>query len=398
MAGIFDLQNKLTRMRFGIVKNSEFISGILKYKVHIENYHSAEASLVELSDGVPVFHAGINSKRYHDEARVLIIIEDNEYDTVYILGEIDDRHKLNTEDPGLPKGQSSLSTKEGNSGILGVGDSTELILWGNKTDFRVSSLGLESNVGNKNLFSVSNTYSKISNLDSHLTLSRDFGMLKTEGALTLFSTTSSISLGAQNIFLESNGIINLSATNSTKISSQTVLIEGGLIKIKGLIATAFSSGTTSIDMSVLQGNIGIATADGDIKINALSPSGTLPPLTGIPNKILISLGPSKLPLSFLQLKSSESILETTPMQIKLSQTGIVIGSKISFSSEPMVKGEALNTILSDLVSAIKAITVPTALGPSGTPLMIPPFATNILKVEAKLNALGPHLSKFVKVT
>jgi hypothetical protein len=63
-------------------------------------------------------------------------------------------------------------------------------------------------------------------------------------------------------------------------------------------------------------------------------------------------------------------------------------------TEPVVKGTSLNLLLTELISAIQLITVPTALGPSGTPLNI----MQLNGIAAKLTPVAAHLSQFVEVT
>jgi hypothetical protein len=59
--------------------------------------------------------------------------------------------------------------------------------------------------------------------------------------------------------------------------------------------------------------------------------------------------------------------------------------------EPALKGNELTTILQDLITAIKQITVPTPNGTSGQPLNIASFA----KIENILSSKKPHLSKLI---
>ena len=58
------------------------------------------------------------------------------------------------------------------------------------------------------------------------------------------------------------------------------------------------------------------------------------------------------------------------------------------ATEPIVLGTALVSVLNDLINAIKGITVPTAWGPSGTPLNVAAFAT-------LANQLNKILSEFM---
>lgn len=64
------------------------------------------------------------------------------------------------------------------------------------------------------------------------------------------------------------------------------------------------------------------------------------------------------------LKSENIILKNKTVRI-LSNTKISLGMS---EYEPAVLGNTLKDILGELIDAIEAITVPTALGPSGTPM------------------------------
>ena len=59
------------------------------------------------------------------------------------------------------------------------------------------------------------------------------------------------------------------------------------------------------------------------------------------------------------------------------------------ATEPIVLGNELKSILNDILSACAAITVPTAVGPSGPPTNIASFTTEIpAKLDAMLSKNG----------
>jgi hypothetical protein len=68
----------------------------------------------------------------------------------------------------------------------------------------------------------------------------------------------------------------------------------------------------------------------------------------------------------------------------------VISKEINHNSgaEPMVLGDTLQGLLEDMLSAITSITVPTALGPSGTPINTPQFQAISGKLSTMLSKIS----------
>lgn len=89
------------------------------------------------------------------------------------------------------------------------------------------------------------------------------------------------------------------------------------------------------------------------------------------------------------LKTSDGTNQTS---LHLNQSGqILLGSDPSSpSDEPMVLGTQWINIMGELIAAIQALTVPTGVGPSGTPLNTAAFQAVLDKINQKL-----HVSDFI---
>ena len=87
-------------------------------------------------------------------------------------------------------------------------------------------------------------------------------------------------------------------------------------------------------------------------------------------------------LSYKDQYENEIIANETNIQIKAKEA-VNLGD----GAEPIVLGDTLKSTLEDLISAIKTITVPTAMGPSGTPI-------NFAQFDAINTTLSSILSQY----
>lgn len=436
------VKNENIKLRFGVIKESDFIDGMLQYIVFVEGYHSPGAPMSSLSSGFPVFSAGVNTKRYSKQTRVLLLIEGNDFSTVYVIGEVDDPNKKDTSDPGIQEGQYFLGSINDKSGLVGPGSSSGIKMWSDSSLLSLDGKIFDAIINDKLCLSITSSKTIMSAGSSSFVLGTNTSLLS-EGDVFFGSKNGSISTYSLSYELNSEGNVNLNSFDEFSISSRLLYINSSAIKMVGL-SSSVSNPTNpipspSIDISSLSGNIQIVNSDGSIEMSILSPVGVLPPFVGLPNKISLSIGlpllevcqlqmnllsvdlsynVTGLPLSSLSLSPSGADLKITPggspvstAAINLSITGsaslnttasevtispagmIVIGLKdpTGLLAEPAVKGKLLNTLLQQLIVEIATITVPTALGPSGVPL-------NASKISALANQLELHLSQIVKVT
>lgn len=406
-----EIKNTNVKVKIGIIKASKLTDAMLQYKVMLEAHHSSSVTIVECSNGIPVFYSGVNTKRYSDGTRVLCICEGDNIDEVFIIGEIDDRNKKDTYSDKVFEGQNYLSSISDYSGLIGLGNSGRITMWNGSSSLIMTTKNLSLDIDGSNIISITKNGIQFNVSDNNFVLSEK-SLLSSTNGIQLLSTGGPIEIGGENIFLSSGNLLKISAPNAVEIKTPIFNVSSGVFKFKSVAGKAFSPTSPSIDMSVLSGDIQIATADGDFDISVLSPRSVLPP-TGLSNKITLTLGPSLTKSGMIQIspsdvtighytlgvKQSSIVLDSSvlisnlTMEIDISSTGITIGSKTG-TAEPALKGNKFNDLLSELIDEINKITVPTALGPSGTPLNQPKLEV----IKGKLNSMGAHMSQHVKVT
>ena len=103
-----DIVNDITKIKIGQVASSIFKEGMLKYKIRIEGMHSSLSEIIELSDGIPIFQNGINTKRFENGARVFCLSIGEAIGSVFVVGEVDDSNKKDTVTEGVLSGQNFL--------------------------------------------------------------------------------------------------------------------------------------------------------------------------------------------------------------------------------------------------------------------------------------------------
>lgn len=89
-------------------------------------------------------------------------------------------------------------------------------------------------------------------------------------------------------------------------------------------------------------------------------------------------------LTYKDQYENEIIANETNIQVK-GKEAVNLGD----GAEPVVLGDTLKKTLEDLITAIKAITVPTAMGPSGTPINFAQFDS----INAQLSNILSQYSK-----
>lgn len=406
-----EIKNTNVKVKIGIIKASKMIDAMLKYKVLLEAHHSPETSIIECSDGIPIFYSGVNTKRYSDGTRVLCMCEGENINEVFIIGEIDDRNKKDTYSDKVFEGQNYLSSINDYSGLIGLGNSGRITMWNGSSSLIMTTKNLSLDIDGSNIIDATKNGIQFNATDAKFILSEN-SFLSSKNGLVLLSSGGAIEMGGQNMFLNSGNILGLDAYNGITINAPVFNVNSGTFKFKSVAGKAFGVSSPSIDMSVLSGDIQMVTADGDFDISVLSPRGVLG-IPGLAHKITLTLGPYLTKSGMIQIspddvtignyllgvKQSSVVLDSgilisnLTMEIDISTTGITIGSKTG-SAEPAIKGNKLNDLLKELIDEIALIKVPTALGPSGIPLNKGELET----IKAKLTSNASHMSQHVKVT
>jgi hypothetical protein len=139
--------------------------------------------------------------------------------------------------------------------------------------------------------------------------------------------------------------------------------------------------------------ITVSTFDGEDLSNTIIVDGTAKSITvnsmdggEVKNSLVMDSAAPSITLTSKE-DNSVTIDGAGGKVIVAAKDGVDLGTS---GTEPAVLGETLVGVLKDLISAITSITVPTAFGPSGTPVNAADFSS----IESSLNDI---LSDLVKV-
>jgi hypothetical protein len=245
----------------------------LKYHVQIENHHSHN----DYSIGVPIFSFGYNSYTILPNSRVICLVKDNNYSTVFIVGQIYDPAILRNNMPPDP-GQIKLATG-GNqrSGITQIGDSDKISIYSGQTFIKLDTNSFNLSIGK-------NSFLDYSHDNFILKLNEQNEGLYIKGGKTNFITPNGFYVNSNSGSIYTQGQkFSFTEGNNEK---PNLLISKGLHRNIGVESVnifskySFSASSArikgssdSVDWNVITGSYAIRLGTGDFKVNLLNASG-----------------------------------------------------------------------------------------------------------------------------
>jgi len=272
--GVSNFQNASPRIESGIILKVTYGEGeFLKYHVRIENHHSIN----DFSIGIPIFSFGYNSYTILPNSRVICLIKDNNYNNVFIVGQIYDPAIIRSIDPPMP-GQIKLSTGgEQRSGISPIGSSEKISIYSGANFINLDSNKFNISLGKNSFINYSlNEFSlklneqnegiSIKNSTMNFNIPNGFNILSSSGPFNIQTQDFSFTEGnnPKPNLLISKGLHRHIGVESVNIFSK-YSFSASSARIKG--------SSDSVDWNVTTGSYAIRLGTGDFKVNLLNSAG-----------------------------------------------------------------------------------------------------------------------------
>lgn len=300
-----EIKTNLTHLRhfFGIIEDSEIINGNIIYRVFLEGHHNSSHSLLDKATGVPIFFGEPNTYRLKDGTRVYCLVQISDMNTCYILGSAgypDQKYLI--KPLANSKNSAGIGTIE--AGVYISNEKKAIELYSQSNGISINSAGVSINSNGKKINLGKNISFEAET--GSIAISNNVFNLSSDGSMSMLSIDS-YSLNSRGITLNSNSGSFKIKGGELYISGQTTTIGTGYFKLSTSLGSAFTPGSTTIDISALKGNIFIGSAMGNINMGLLSPAGT----SGS-NKYDFYIGTSQLKVASMNMTLSEASIALTP--------------------------------------------------------------------------------------
>lgn len=300
-----ELKVNLTNLRhyFGLIEDSQITNGNITYRVFLEGYHNSSHLSIDKAIGIPVFFGEPNTYHLDKGTRVYCLVQISDMTVCYIMGSVGMPDSKYAVDPlAKAKNSTALGTKE--SGVYVNHQRKMISLFSGKNSLQISSTGVSVTSNGKKTALGANV-----NLESDsgsFVISNNKLNITSNGSTKILSKDE-FRVSANGITLDSNGGNFKIKSTDLGVESKSMFIGTGYFKLSASLGSAFTPGSTTIDISALKGNIFIGTAMGNMNMGLLSPVGT----SGL-SKYDFYIGTSQLKVASMNMTLSEASIALTP--------------------------------------------------------------------------------------